>query len=76
MLILTRNIGESFIINDETKILILGIKGNQARIGIDAPLHVSVNREEIQIKINEARKEAQENGSAMAEFVPGLIEKD
>ncbi|MBF0128006.1 MAG: carbon storage regulator CsrA, partial [Magnetococcales bacterium] len=40
MLILTRRIGESLNIGDEIKITLLGIKGNQVRIGIDAPRNV------------------------------------
>ena len=52
MLILTRRTNESIIINDDIKITVLGIKGNQVRIGIDAPKDVSVHREEIYRKIN------------------------
>ena len=51
MLILTRRIGESVMIDDEVKITVLGVKGNQVRIGIDAPKHVSVHREEIYMRI-------------------------
>ena len=47
MLILTRRIGESVKIDDEITVTVLGIKGNQIRIGVDAPRHVSVHREEI-----------------------------
>lgn len=47
MLILTRRIGESIIINDDIKIAITGIKGSQVRIGITAPANVKINREEI-----------------------------
>ena len=47
MLILTRRIGESVKINEDITVTVLGIKGNQIRIGIDAPRHVSVHREEI-----------------------------
>ena len=51
MLILTRRLGESVMIDDEVKITVLGVKGNQVRLGIDAPKHVSVHREEIYIRI-------------------------
>lgn len=51
MLILTRRVGESLIIGDDIEINILGIKGNQVRIGINAPDEVSVHREEIYLKI-------------------------
>lgn len=48
MLVLTRSIGERLIINNgEVKISILEVKGNQVRLGIDAPRNVSVHREEI-----------------------------
>lgn len=47
MLILTRRVLETIVIGDEIKVVILGIKGNQVRLGIDAPLDVSVHRQEI-----------------------------
>ena len=52
MLIITRRINEILIINNDIKIKILGIKGKQIRIGIDAPKEITVNREEIQQKID------------------------
>lgn len=58
MLILTRRIGESLNIDDEIKITLLGIKGNQVRIGIDAPKHVEVHREEIYDKIKRETRKA------------------
>lgn len=60
MLILTRRPGEKLIINNgETEIVVLGIKGNQVRLGITAPIQITVHREEIQQKIN---KESESNG--------------
>jgi len=47
MLILTRKVGESIVIDDDIKVTILGVKGMQVRIGIDAPKDVQVHREEI-----------------------------
>lgn len=51
MLILTRRINETLVINDNIKVTVLGIKGPQVRIGIDAPKEVVVHREEIHDRI-------------------------
>lgn len=51
MLVLTRYIDESIIINDNIKITVLDIQGNQVRLGIEAPIDVDVHREEIYEKI-------------------------
>jgi len=51
MLILTRRITESIVIGDDVKVTILGVRGNQVRLGIDAPKSVSVHREEIYERI-------------------------
>lgn len=47
MLILTRRTGESLIIGDDVKLTVLGVKGNQVRMGVDAPKELSVHREEV-----------------------------
>lgn len=56
MLILTRNIGENIIINNNIKVSVLSITRNQVRLGIIAPQDISVHREEIQQKINSGEK--------------------
>jgi len=48
MLVLTRNINSTIIIDDHIKVMVLGIQGRQVRIGIEAPKHITVHREEIQ----------------------------
>lgn len=52
MLILTRRVGEALMIGDEVAVTILGVKGNQVRIGVRAPKHVTVHREEIYERIH------------------------
>ncbi len=51
MLILTRRMGESLMIGDDVSVTVLGVKGNQVRLGINAPKDVSVHREEIYQRI-------------------------
>lgn len=60
LLILTRRIGETLIIGDNISITVLGVKGNQVKIGINAPKETSVHRKEIYFKI-QAEKEKAKN---------------
>jgi carbon storage regulator CsrA len=47
MLILTRRVGETLMVGDEVSVTVLGVKGNQVRIGVNAPKEIAVHREEI-----------------------------
>ena len=64
MLILTRKIGESLVIGDNVIVRLLSIKGNQVRLGIEAPQNVSVHREEIYHRIRETLKQFEVDISA------------
>jgi len=65
MLILTRRVGETLMVGDEVTVTVLGVKGNQVRIGVKAPKHVSVHREEIYERIR-AEQQAEPDASAIA----------
>ena len=67
MLILTRRVGEALMIGEEVTVTVLGVKGNQVRIGVDAPKTVSVHREEIFDRI---KSEKHDTNHAAAEAAP------
>ena len=64
MLILTRRVGETVMIGNDVTVTILGVKGNQVRVGINAPKNVAVHREEIYERI---KREQQGQGNSKGE---------
>ena len=62
MLILTRRVGETLMIGDEVTVTVLGVKGNQVRIGVNAPRDVTVHREEIYERIKQEQLAEQAAG--------------
>lgn len=64
MLILTRRIGETLVVGDDVRVTVLGVKGNQVRLGVKAPKEVSVHREEVYNRIVKERLAAVETVKA------------
>ena len=60
MLILTRRVGETLMVGDEVTVTVLGVKGNQVRIGINAPKEIAVHREEIYERIKAEKMQGHE----------------
>lgn len=60
MLILTRRVGETLMVGDDVTVTVLGVKGNQVRIGVNAPKDVSVHREEIYQRIQKEKEQSED----------------
>jgi len=63
MLILTRRIGETLVVGDEVTVTVLGVKGNQVRLGVNAPKNVAVHREEIYERIQKEKQQAEKSSN-------------
>jgi carbon storage regulator len=63
MLILTRRVGETLMVGDDVTVTVLGVKGNQVRIGVNAPKEVAVHREEIYERIKRERAPEGDSGN-------------
>lgn len=64
MLILTRRVGETLMVGDDVSITVLGVKGNQVRIGVNAPREIAVHREEIYNRIQKEKEEGTPTSAA------------
>lgn len=69
MLVLTRKIGETIAIDESIKIVVIQIKGKQVRLGIEAPKHTKIHREEVYLAIQEQNKSAAQSQPVASELI-------
>jgi carbon storage regulator len=69
MLILTRRVGETVMIGNEVTVTVLGVKGNQVRIGVNAPKDVAVHREEIYERIKREEDQEARSGATITKII-------
>lgn len=74
MLILTRRIGETIMVGDDVSITVLGVKGNQVRVGVNAPKSIAVHREEIYRRIKDEGATQAERPTIRTEPTPFRLE--
>ena len=70
MLILTRRVGETVMIGNEVTVTVLGVKGNQVRVGVNAPKDVAVHREEIYERIKREQQSSDVPENKAADYAP------
>ena len=75
MLALSRRIGESIIIDNNIVVTVIGVSGEQVKLGIQAPSHIKIYREEIQAQIREENKAATSTNEKSAEALKKLMKK-
>ena len=76
MLILTRRVGETLMVGDDVTVTVLGVKGNQVRIGVNAPKNVAVHREEIYQRIQKERHHDGDDSDAQQGYTWERIEDE
>lgn len=73
VLVLTRKLGESIAIDDHIRIRVVQIKGKQVRLGIEAPKHTKIHREEVYLSIQEQNKQSLEGDAEKSKRVADLL---
>lgn len=72
MLVLTRRVGESIVIGNDVTVTVLEVRGDQIRIGIDAPRHVQIHREEIYLQVQQENRGAVASAARAADLLRGV----